>query len=89
MPYDTLRAITDAEMIALNALQPCKRLLRGTEHKSDHEELGATYLLEPRKMHPKMITRTVVKYSAFNGKSRVGWTLAKKSGCWQPAVSAK
>ena len=46
--YETPRATTEAEMMALSAE------------------------LEPRKMHPNITTRAVVRYNAFNGKPRRG-----------------
>ena len=44
---------------------------------TDAEMIALKALLEPRKMQPKMMTRTVVRMSAFRGRSRRLWTLAK------------
>jgi hypothetical protein len=54
IPYETPRATTEAEIIALNALSyPLVR--------SIISELVELYLLEPRKMHPKITTKTTVR----------------------------
>lgn len=39
---------------------------------------------EPRKMHPKMITRMTVKYSALRGTLSLEWTLEKKGDAGRP-----
>lgn len=44
-----------------------------------HEsERASFYLDEPRKMQPKMTTKTVVSMSALRGISCLEWTFAKK-----------
>ena len=44
---------------------------------------------EPRKMQPKMTTRTVVRMSAFRGISCFEWTFAKKRLAGSPPSLAK
>jgi len=39
---------------------------------------------EPRKMQPKMMTRTTVKYSALRGTLSFEWTLEKKGDAGRP-----
>lgn len=58
-------------MMALKALgMSIKKLPRFEIGKSP-------YLDEPRKMQPKMTTRTTVRMSALSGISCLEWTLAK------------
>ena len=43
-----------------------------------------TYLDDPRKMHPKIITRATVIYKAFKGTLSLGWTFEKKPEAGKP-----
>ncbi|KAL8803734.1 MAG: hypothetical protein Q9182_003009 [Xanthomendoza sp. 2 TL-2023] len=74
--YDTPSATTEAEMMALNALDTLST---------------ASFLLcmDGQKIHPKMITHTVVRYNEFNGSSRVGCTRAKILDSGNPPSRAK
>lgn len=47
------------------------------------------YLVEPRKIHPKMMTQAFVRYRAFNGKSSLGCTLAKNLEAGNPPSLGK
>jgi hypothetical protein len=40
--------------------------------------------VEPRKIHPKMMTHAFVKYRAFSGKSSLGCTFAKNLEAGNP-----
>ena len=64
MAYETPRATTDAEMMALKALRASAKL-------NGHRKYGKLrhYLEEPRKMQPKITTRAVVRMRAFRGIS--------------------
>lgn len=53
------------------------------------EIIALNALLEPKKMHPKTTTRAVVRYRALRGRSRRGWTLAKKREAGRPPSRAK
>ena len=57
-------------MIALKALSMLVRRSVGGDKES--------YLDEPRKIQPKMTTRTVVRMSALSGISCFEWTFAKR-----------
>lgn len=46
-------------------------------------------LEDPRKMHPKMTTITVVKIREFKGSPNEGWTLAKNLEAGRPPSLAK
>lgn len=48
-----------------------------------------SYLVEPRKMRPKMMTRTRLRVSEFKGTFEPGWTLAKKREKGRPPSRAK
>ncbi|KAL9578761.1 MAG: hypothetical protein Q9212_005512 [Teloschistes hypoglaucus] len=61
--YETPKATTEAEMIALKALE--------------HVKTPPSYLLDPKKMHPKIMTQAFVRSSEFNGSPSVGCTFAK------------
>jgi hypothetical protein len=82
MPYEISRATTDAEMIALNALF-------NRQYTSASPGNGEEYLEDPRKINPKIITRAVVKYSAFSGTFNLLCTRAKKRDAGKPPSRAK
>jgi len=52
MPYETPRATTDAEMMALNALFEVRM--------GFDSELGHNYLLDPKNIQPKITTSATV-----------------------------
>ena len=64
MAYETPRATTDAEMIALKALR-ASAMINALGKRSTF----GSHLDEPRKMQPKITTRAVVKMRAFRGIS--------------------
>ena len=51
---------------------------------TEAEIMALKALDEPRKMHPKMITRMTVKYSALRGTLSFEWTLAKNGDAGRP-----
>lgn len=51
---------------------------------TEAEIMALKALDEPRKMHPKMITRMTVKYSALRGTLSLEWTLEKKGDAGRP-----
>ena len=53
MPYETPRATTDAEMMALNALFEVRM--------GFDSELGHNYLLDPKNIQPKITTSATVR----------------------------
>lgn len=81
MPYETSRATTDAEMIALKALS-------NRQNTSSLFNVFGKYLVEPRKINPKIITRAVVKYSAFSGTFNLLCTRAKTREAGNPPSRA-
>ena len=48
------------------------------------DTLGDTYLEEPRKMQPKMITKDIVRYRAFSGTLSFGCTWLKNGEAGRP-----
>jgi hypothetical protein len=53
------------------------------------ERAAGSYLEDPRKIRPKIITRTVVRYKAFRGTSSFRWTLEKKGEAGRPPSRPK
>lgn len=51
---------------------------------TEAETMALKALDEPRKMQPKMMTRTTVKYSALRGTLSFEWTLEKKGDAGRP-----
>lgn len=51
---------------------------------TEAETMALKALLEPRKMHPNMMTRTSVSQSAFNGTWSRPWTLEKTLEAGKP-----
>ena len=47
------------------------------------------YLEEPKKIQPKMMTKIVVRYSAFRGSPSLLCTLAKNGDAGRPPSRAK
>lgn len=82
MPYETSRATTDADMIALNALF-------NNQYTIYSYDTAEEYLEDPRKIRPKIITRAVVKYNAFSGTFNLLSTRAKKRDAGNPPSRAK
>lgn len=65
-------------MMALKALE-------GLAYVEDSVEAGGEiYEDEPRKIQPKMTTKTVVRIRAFNGISSFGLTFAKNREAGSP-----
>jgi hypothetical protein len=56
---------------------------------TDAETMALKALLEPRKMQPKMTTRTTVRYSALSGTSKRELTFAKTREYGRPPSLAK
>ncbi|KAL8683454.1 MAG: hypothetical protein Q9186_000609 [Xanthomendoza sp. 1 TL-2023] len=77
MAYDTPSATTEAEIIALNALDTIRRTS------------FLIFIDEQLKIHPKMTTHPVVRYSEFNGSSSCGCTFAKTLEKGRPPSRAK
>lgn len=48
-----------------------------------------SYLVDPRKIKPKMTTRAKLRYSEFKGTFNFGWTLEKKGEKGRPPSRAK
>jgi hypothetical protein len=51
--------------------------------------MSISYLLEPRKIRPKTMTRTKLRMSEFRGTFNLGWTLEKKRENGRPPSRAK
>lgn len=79
--YETPSATTEAEMMALKALKISVITTSRVEYKS-HDD-------DPKKMQPKITTKTVVKIKAFSGISSFGLTFAKNLDAGSPASRAK
>ena len=56
---------------------------------TEADTIALKALLEPRKMHPKMMTSAVVRIKEFNGKSNLECTLAKNLEKGRPPSLAK
>lgn len=51
--------------------------------------VDSSYLVDPRKIKPKMTTRAKLRYSEFKGTFSLGWTLEKKGEKGRPPSRAK
>ncbi|KAL9611114.1 MAG: hypothetical protein Q9167_004218 [Letrouitia subvulpina] len=88
MAYETPSATTEADVMALKALQ---EILASVIDFSQATALDASnpHLLDPKNMHPNTMTHIVVRYSALRGNLSVGWTLAKNLEAGRPPSRAK
>lgn len=84
IPYARSNKTTEADMIALKALPfvSLNQLIKKGKPVN-------SYLVEPRKMRPKMMTRTRLRTSEFKGTFKPEWTLAKKREKGRPPSRAK